>query len=62
MTISWRGRLARAQDDPRQAQSRVARPLALPLDDESQLYLKGHVSREIAEGDRKLSDAQLGRL
>ena len=36
--------------------------VALPLDDEAQLYLKGHLGREVSEADRKLSDAQLDWL
>lgn len=32
----------------------------LPADDEVDLYRKGAISREVSEGDRHLSDAQLG--
>lgn len=32
----------------------------LPADDEVDMFLKGHISRDVAEGDRRLSDKQIG--
>src|SRR5262245_6072292 len=37
-----------------------ARAFWLPADDEVDLYRKGRISREVSEGDRHLSDIQLG--
>src|SRR5688572_25057716 len=37
----------------------TTRTLWLPVDDEVDLYRKGHISRDLAESDRSLSDAQL---
>jgi len=35
-------------------------PIWLPADDETDLYLKGDISRDVPESERRLSDAQIG--